>query len=158
MDTLSRMTTRSRRSRSGQPGFQSTLFAKVCMPQKNYTPMSPPGQRTAVSPKRRTWSSWHRTWRGYSTRFTDVQHCLAEIRDFTQNGKKIACSYPSAYEPQYCTLRVRYEMTYSFLLLCRESLQSSAEEIRKNVIWLFICLTNCIQNYIFGILKNKKKY
>nr|XP_055049647.1 WD repeat and coiled-coil-containing protein [Misgurnus anguillicaudatus] len=34
-------------------------------------------------------------------RFAEVQQCLSEIRDFTQNGKKLACSYPSGYEPQY---------------------------------------------------------
>ena len=35
------------------------------------------------------------------TRFADMQQCLAEIRDFTQNGKKAQGGYPNACEPPY---------------------------------------------------------
>lgn len=35
------------------------------------------------------------------TRFADVQQCLAEIRDYTQNGKKAPSVYPNACEPPY---------------------------------------------------------
>lgn len=35
------------------------------------------------------------------TRFAEVQQCLTEIKDFTQNGKKLTSSYPAASEPQY---------------------------------------------------------
>lgn len=35
------------------------------------------------------------------TRFADVQQCLSEIRDHTQNGKKALCVYPNACEPPY---------------------------------------------------------
>lgn len=35
------------------------------------------------------------------TRFADVQQCLTEIRDYTQNGKKAPSVYPNASEPPY---------------------------------------------------------
>lgn len=34
-------------------------------------------------------------------RFAEVQQCLSELKDFTQNGKKLMSSYPPACEPQY---------------------------------------------------------
>ncbi|XP_062857437.1 WD repeat and coiled-coil-containing protein [Trichomycterus rosablanca] len=34
-------------------------------------------------------------------RFTEVQQCLSEIKNFAQNGKKVISSYPAACEPQY---------------------------------------------------------
>ncbi|CAM4688088.1 hypothetical protein PO909_010205 [Leuciscus waleckii] len=59
------------------------------------------------------------------TRFADLQQCLSEIRDFTQNGKKIACSYPSAYEPQYVHITCQKQLSENVytderraLLLC----------------------------------------
>lgn len=35
------------------------------------------------------------------TRFADVQQCLSEMRDYTQNGKKALTVYPNACEPPY---------------------------------------------------------
>ncbi|KAF4070780.1 hypothetical protein AMELA_G00277450 [Ameiurus melas] len=35
------------------------------------------------------------------SRFAEVQQCLSELKDFTQNGKKLMSSYPPACEPQY---------------------------------------------------------
>lgn len=35
------------------------------------------------------------------TRFAEVQECLSEIKDFTQNGKKLVSTYPPSCEPQY---------------------------------------------------------
>lgn len=59
------------------------------------------------------------------TRFAEVQQCLSEIREFTQNGKKIACSYPSAYEPQYVHITCQKQLSENVytderrpLLLC----------------------------------------
>lgn len=35
------------------------------------------------------------------TRFADVQQCLTEIRDYTQNGKKASSGYPNSFDPPY---------------------------------------------------------
>ncbi|XP_051952243.1 WD repeat and coiled-coil-containing protein-like isoform X2 [Xyrauchen texanus] len=45
------------------------------------------------------------------TRFADVQQCLSEIRDFTQNGKKMTCNYPSACEPQYVYITCQKQLS-----------------------------------------------
>lgn len=42
------------------------------------------------------------------TRFADVQQCLAEIRDYTRNGKKTLTVYPNASEPLY--VNVTYQV------------------------------------------------
>ncbi|KAA0708305.1 WD repeat and coiled-coil-containing protein [Triplophysa tibetana] len=59
------------------------------------------------------------------SRFADVQLCLSEIKDFTQNGKKMTCSYPSAYEAQYVHITCQKQLSENVytderkpLLLC----------------------------------------
>lgn len=44
------------------------------------------------------------------TRFADVQQCLAEIRDYTHNGKKSMSVYPNACEPPY--VNVTYQVQW----------------------------------------------
>ncbi|XP_051500188.1 WD repeat and coiled-coil-containing protein-like isoform X1 [Myxocyprinus asiaticus] len=58
-------------------------------------------------------------------RFADVQQCLSEIRNFTQNGKKMTCNYPSACEPQYVYITCQKQLSENVytderrpLLLC----------------------------------------
>lgn len=51
------------------------------------------------------------------TRFADVQQCLAEIRDYTQNGKKALSVYPNACEPPY--VNITYQVQWHPLrLMC----------------------------------------
>ncbi|XP_058468799.1 WD repeat and coiled-coil-containing protein [Solea solea] len=45
------------------------------------------------------------------TRFTDVQQCLTEIRDFTQNGKKGPSVYPNASEPPYANITCQKQLS-----------------------------------------------
>ncbi|XP_077443169.1 WD repeat and coiled-coil-containing protein [Stigmatopora argus] len=44
-------------------------------------------------------------------RFADVQHCLGEIRDYAQNGKKIPSSYPAASEPPYLNITCQKQLS-----------------------------------------------
>ncbi|AWP19765.1 putative WD repeat-containing protein C2orf44 -like [Scophthalmus maximus] len=45
------------------------------------------------------------------TRFADVQQCLTEIRDHTQNGKKAPSVYPSASEPPYVNVTCQKQLS-----------------------------------------------
>ncbi|XP_061668568.1 WD repeat and coiled-coil-containing protein isoform X2 [Syngnathoides biaculeatus] len=44
-------------------------------------------------------------------RFADVQQCLGEIREYTQNGKKIPSSYPAAAEPPYLNVTCQKQLS-----------------------------------------------
>lgn len=46
------------------------------------------------------------------TRFADVQQCLSEIRDYTQNGKKALTVYPNASEPPYVNVTCQVQSTH----------------------------------------------
>lgn len=50
------------------------------------------------------------------SRFAEVQQCLTEIRDYTQNGRKTSCMYPSATEPPYVniTCQVQFHSQHLF--------------------------------------------
>ncbi|KAM3602869.1 uncharacterized protein V6R79_012280 [Siganus canaliculatus] len=45
------------------------------------------------------------------TRFADVQQCLTEIRDYTQNGKKALTVYPNACEPPYVNVTCQKQLS-----------------------------------------------
>nr|XP_057912308.1 WD repeat and coiled-coil-containing protein [Doryrhamphus excisus] len=45
------------------------------------------------------------------TRFADMQHCLSEIRDYTQNGKKVLSTYPSTGEPPYVNVTCQKQLS-----------------------------------------------
>lgn len=45
------------------------------------------------------------------TRFSDVQQCLAEIRDYTQNGKKAQSIYPHSTEPPYVNVTCQKQLS-----------------------------------------------
>ncbi|XP_042359528.1 WD repeat and coiled-coil-containing protein [Plectropomus leopardus] len=45
------------------------------------------------------------------TRFADVQQCLTEIRDYTQNGKKALSVYPNACEPPYVNVTCQKQLS-----------------------------------------------
>ncbi|XP_019712064.1 WD repeat and coiled-coil-containing protein [Hippocampus comes] len=44
-------------------------------------------------------------------RFADVQQCLGEIREYAQNGKKVASSYPAAAEPPYINVTCQKQLS-----------------------------------------------
>ncbi|CAL8315795.1 unnamed protein product [Merluccius merluccius] len=71
-------------------------------------------------------------------RFADVQQCMAEIRDYAQNGKKavaaaVATPYPSALEPPYVNITCQRQLSENVfiderrpVLLCEGKLRLSA--------------------------------
>lgn len=98
MDHINRMTTLAI---AGQASRDSS---RPCSPryepsEKQYSDATSP--KNSCQSKEKNLEQLTQNMERIFSRFADVQHCLSEIKDFTQNGKKIACSYPSAYEPQY---------------------------------------------------------
>ncbi|TMS11980.1 WD repeat and coiled-coil-containing protein [Larimichthys crocea] len=45
------------------------------------------------------------------TRFADLQQCLTEVRDYTQNGKKALSVYPKACEPPYVNVTCQKQLS-----------------------------------------------
>ncbi|XP_069014688.1 WD repeat and coiled-coil-containing protein [Embiotoca jacksoni] len=45
------------------------------------------------------------------TRFADVQQCLTEIKDYSQNGKKALTVYPNACEPPYVNVTCQKQLS-----------------------------------------------
>ncbi|XP_026146092.1 WD repeat and coiled-coil-containing protein isoform X1 [Carassius auratus] len=122
MDHISRMATLA------VAGQASRDSSRPCSPryeasEKLYSDATPP--KNSCQSKEKNLEQLTQNMEKIFTRFADVQQCLAEIRDFTQNGKKIACSYPSAYEPQYVHITCQKQLSENVytderrpLLLC----------------------------------------
>lgn len=55
------------------------------------------------------------------TRFTDVQQCLTEIKEFAQNGKKAVCAYPGASEPPFVNVTCQVGFEYNTIKSCFQS-------------------------------------
>lgn len=61
----------------------------------------PMHEKTPGPAKERTLEQLVHNMERLFTRFADVQQCLTEIRDYSQNGKKALTVYPNACEPPY---------------------------------------------------------
>ncbi|XP_061756970.1 WD repeat and coiled-coil-containing protein isoform X2 [Nerophis ophidion] len=66
-------------------------------------------------------------------RFAEVQHCLSEIRDYAQNGKKVQSIYPSSGEPPHINVTCQKQLSENVfiderrpVLLCDGKLSLSA--------------------------------
>ncbi|XP_052391974.1 WD repeat and coiled-coil-containing protein isoform X3 [Carassius gibelio] len=108
MDHISRMATLA------VAGQASRDSSRPCSPiyeasEKLYSDATPP--KNSCQSKEKNLEQLTQNMERIFTRFADVQQCLAEIRDVTQNGKKIACSYPSAYEPQYVHITCQKQLS-----------------------------------------------
>ncbi|XP_067098079.1 WD repeat and coiled-coil-containing protein [Osmerus mordax] len=67
--------------------------------------------KTTCLPKERPVDQLNNNMERIFTRFADMQQCLAEIRDFTQNGKKAQGGYPNACEPPYVNVTCQKQLS-----------------------------------------------
>uniref|UniRef100_UPI0037E95FE1 WD repeat and coiled-coil-containing protein n=1 Tax=Semicossyphus pulcher TaxID=241346 RepID=UPI0037E95FE1 len=88
------------------------------------------------------------------TRFADVQQCLTEIRDYTQNGKKAQSVYPNACEPPYVNVTCQKQLSENVFIderrpvllcdgkLCLRALQElfnlSIVEMMYGPLWIVL--------------------
>ncbi|XP_061563078.1 WD repeat and coiled-coil-containing protein [Cololabis saira] len=88
------------------------------------------------------------------TRFADVQQCLAEMKDYTQNGKKNTSVYPSASEPPYVNVTCQKQLSENVFIderrpvllcdgkLCLRALQDlfnlSVMEMMYGPLWIVL--------------------
>lgn len=86
-------------------------------PDKLHTETTLPLSEKAQSPKERALERLGHNMERLFTRFADVQQCLHEIKDSTQNGRKAPAAYPSASEPPYvnvtCQVRLFSSTVFS---------------------------------------------
>lgn len=95
-------------SRASSPRFEPS--------DKLHTePTLPMPEKTSGPAKERALEQLVRNMERLFIRFADVQHCLTEIRDYTQNGKKALSFYPNASEPPYVNVTCQVQF-YSLLL------------------------------------------
>lgn len=80
-------------------------------------PTLPMPEKTTSAAKERALEQLVHNMERLFTRFADVQQCLTEIRDYTQNGKKAPLVYPNACEPPYVNVTCQVQL-YSPHYLC----------------------------------------
>lgn len=104
---------------AGQPSRDSSRASSPRLEpsDKLHTePTLPMPEKTSSPAKERALEQLVHNMEKLFTRFADVQQCLTEIKDFTQNGKKALCVYPNASEPPYInvTCQVPFESGLCF--------------------------------------------
>lgn len=100
---------------AGQPSRDSSRASSPRLEpsDKLHTePTLPMPEKTPSPAKERALEQLVHNMEKLFTRFGDVQQCLTEIREYTQNGKKALCVYPNASEPPYInvTCQVLFEL------------------------------------------------
>ncbi|XP_039980987.1 WD repeat and coiled-coil-containing protein [Xiphias gladius] len=91
-------------SRASSPRFEPS--------DKLHTePTLPMPEKTSGPAKERALEQLVRNMERLFIRFADVQHCLTEIRDYTQNGKKALSFYPNASEPPYVNVTCQKQLS-----------------------------------------------
>nr|XP_015803660.2 WD repeat and coiled-coil-containing protein [Nothobranchius furzeri] len=91
-------------SRASSPRFE--LSEKI-----HAEPTLPVPEKVSGSPKERGLEQLVHNMERLFTRFADVQRCLTEIRDYTQNGKRVQNVYPSASEPPYVNITCQKQLS-----------------------------------------------
>uniref|UniRef100_A0A1A7WLP1 WD repeat and coiled-coil-containing protein n=5 Tax=Nothobranchiidae TaxID=405002 RepID=A0A1A7WLP1_9TELE len=91
-------------SRASSPRFE--LSEKI-----HTEPTLPLPEKVSGSPKERGLEQLVHNMERLFTRFADVQQCLTEIRDYTQNGKKVQNVYPNASEPPYVNITCQKQLS-----------------------------------------------
>ncbi|KAM3860908.1 WD repeat and coiled-coil-containing protein [Diretmus argenteus] len=74
-------------------------------------PTLPMPERTSGPAKERTLEQLVQNMDRLHTRFADVQQCLTEIRDCTQNGRKALSIYPNSAEPPYVNVTCQKQLS-----------------------------------------------
>ncbi|XP_029588873.1 WD repeat and coiled-coil-containing protein [Salmo trutta] len=98
---------------------QSGDLSRPCSPYYNpgdkpHTELPTLPKTTPLAPreKERNLEQLSQNMERISSRFSEVQQCLTEIRDFTQNGKRgLGTIYPNACEPPYVNITCQKQLS-----------------------------------------------
>ncbi|XP_072218801.1 WD repeat and coiled-coil-containing protein [Leuresthes tenuis] len=91
-------------SRASSPRFEAS--------EKIQTELTlPPPEKMSPQTKERALEQLVHSMERLFTRFADVQQCLTEIKDHTQNGKKAPSVYPNASEPPYVNVTCQKQLS-----------------------------------------------
>lgn len=91
----------SSRASSPRPELLDKFHAETTLPLHEKTPSAA---------KEQALEQLGRNMERLFTRFADVQQCLNEIKNYTQNGKKAQAAYPSASEPPYVNVTCQVKL------------------------------------------------
>ncbi|KAM6915224.1 WD repeat and coiled-coil-containing protein [Xenentodon cancila] len=134
-------------SRASSPRFDSS--------DKNHTEHAATSpEKTSSASKEHALEQLVHNMERLFTRFADVQQCLMEIRDYTQNGKKNTSVYPNASEPPYVNVTCQKQLSENVFIderrpvllcdgkLCLRSLQDlfnlSVVEMMYGPLWIVL--------------------
>lgn len=103
---------------AGQPSRDSSRASSPRheLPDKYHSEQTlPVPEKTSNPNKERALEQLAHNMERLFTRFADVQQCLTEIKDYTQNGKKAVCIYPNASEPPYVNVTCQVRSYHNIL-------------------------------------------
>ncbi|KAM9703521.1 WD repeat and coiled-coil-containing protein isoform 2-T2 [Menidia menidia] len=134
-------------SRASSPRFEPS--EKV-----HADPALPASSKTSSQAKEQALEQLVHNMERLFTRFADVQQCMTEIRDFTQNGKKPSSVYPNASEPPYVNVTCQKQLSENVFIderrpvllcegkLCLRALQDlfnlSIVEMMYGPLWIVL--------------------
>ncbi|XP_038583751.1 WD repeat and coiled-coil-containing protein [Micropterus salmoides] len=112
MDHVNRMTNLMVAGRQASRDSSRASSPRLEPSDKLHTdPTLPMPEKTSGPARERSLEQLVQNMERLFTRFADVQQCLAEIRDYTQNGKKAPSVYPNACEPPYVNVTCQKQLS-----------------------------------------------
>nr|XP_020459443.1 WD repeat and coiled-coil-containing protein isoform X2 [Monopterus albus] len=111
MDHISRMACLAVAGQASRDSSRANSPHVELLDKLHTEPMPPMPEKSSGPARERMLEQLVRNMERLFTRFADVQQCLTEIRDYTQNGKKALSIYPSAREPPYVSVTYQKQLS-----------------------------------------------
>ncbi|XP_034755385.1 WD repeat and coiled-coil-containing protein [Etheostoma cragini] len=111
MDHVNRMTSLAVAGQASRDSSRTSSPRHEPSDKLHTDPTLPMPEKTLSTAKERAQEQLIHNMERLFTRFADVQQCLTEIRDFTQNGKKAQSVYPNACEPPYVNVTCQKQLS-----------------------------------------------
>ncbi|XP_071334854.1 WD repeat and coiled-coil-containing protein [Trachinotus anak] len=111
MDHVNRMTSLAVASQASRDSSRASSPRFEPPDKLHMEPTLPMPEKTPGPAKDRALEQLVHNMERLFTRFADVQQCLTEIRDYTQNGKKALSVYPNASEPPYVNVTCQKQLS-----------------------------------------------
>ncbi|XP_028460996.1 WD repeat and coiled-coil-containing protein [Perca flavescens] len=111
MDHVNRMTSLAVAGQASRDSSRASSPRPEPSDKLHTDPTLPMPEKTSGPAKERALEQLVHNMERLFTRFADVQQCLTEIKDFTQNGKKALSVYPNACEPPYVNVTCQKQLS-----------------------------------------------
>ncbi|XP_031143888.1 WD repeat and coiled-coil-containing protein isoform X1 [Sander lucioperca] len=111
MDHVNRMTSLAVAGQASRDSSRASSPRHEPSDKLHTDPTLPMPEKTLGPAKERALEQLVHNMERLFTRCAEVQQCLTEIRDFTQNGKKAPSVYPNACEPPYVNVTCQKQLS-----------------------------------------------